>query len=665
MQDNLECRIDLDNRVICPPAGNPATTTTDKPVTAMVAASAARQPAQVQLVAERAAGPKKATFDAPEKLRECCIHVKAEDLSKVSAETPVVGRFDCPTIHEMHEAEVKVIEVRPDGQGGMVALYRGPWHDAGHEGPTAPRIMPVCTVAPQETEPVPCCIIERDGRQYVFCEDENHELHGRPAEIAVKLGHTLQLCPAPPDVPSCCVELGQWTEGGKTYNGRLICDDVDHAAHMRLVNVTGQPGQGYAQLAIPYMGREYQLRLPICKVDIVPEAVPCCIRNGKLWCPEREDIHGQDAERFKKMHPGVIIEACPEKPPEEPPPPDCCVQKTDDGRYVLVCTDLNSPWHGYELSPSDCQEGPDGTVCGVILEIDGERRKGVFPLCPPPPPERVPADCCFDPATGTIVCPEDPDSQYHGVKVSLLEMKPGGPDGVGVAVLQHSELNDGRPFRLPLCYTGSPRECCFKPAATAQEGAVGTLVCPGNPQWHGLQAVLVELNQLPNGQLIGHVSWAGGAARMLLCAPPVTLVPEIPPTGKRPPEKVPEIPRPYYCCVNTETGLFVCPADAERNGQPAGPFTDIGNGVLKLQDGTLVPACGPSCPAPPACPPCPKHPGFPGYPAPCDPRPKLCDPPPTSGRRPPEPPGHRAPCDDSPSSCWRGKPQIECVVRQP
>jgi hypothetical protein len=509
--------------------------------------------------------------------------------------------MDCPSDVKLHGKDVQVFIVAPDGQGGLVAV----WMAQGGNRTKGP----VCTIGTQDRDPVPCCIVEIPNKgRFLKCDDENHPMHGQPAAEAIAQGFTLELCPPPTQLPPCCVELGQFEKSGVVYSGRLVCDDPSQPAHGMLVMAEPIPPGIHAQVVVKVGDRTVTLRAPICEEEDVPEEIPCCVRNGFLYCPEHPDYHGMPYAEFQGLH-GKRLDDCPEiPPPPELLPPDCCVQLDENGQNpMLVCNDPSNPWHGYVLKEGDYECNIPEGWCGVVLTApDGSQAKFKMQLCPPPPVDRVPPDCCYDTATGTLICKSDPENDWNGLKVSLEELISGGPNGGMVAIVSHANLGSA-PVKFPVCAEPAPEDCCFDPGP-AETGAQGTLVCPSNPELNGKPATLVDLNVV-DGQPLASVAWAGGGARMPLCCPPATDRPE-------------GCPPPYMCCVNLDTGNYVCPANEALNGQPAAVVGTVAVGgmpFVKLSDGTLVPACGSQCPAPEPCPDCPGDGTVPGPGDPCTP----------------------------------------------
>ncbi len=594
MQAEPQCYIDTDGRVACDAGGtmqNPNPAPAPSP-------GAAAQPQR--LTARPARAP------------ECCVHILSNDVTAISPQNPGRGRIDCPERPSIHESEVAVVELTPDGSGGMIATLMPAQGGNGGGGVTphgtiTARVanasagfrLPVCTVGPQDKEPVPCCLVGGEaGEPIVQCDDTSHPLHGQPASVAIAKGHTLELCPPPVEIPPCCVELGDFE--GK--NARLVCEDENHAGHLRPVDVEVSPDGTSAAIKVG----DHRIEIPVCITETTPEEIPCCVRDGVLVCPGTA-WHGMNYEDVMSRH-DVQLLPCEDIVPPVQVPPDCCV-RIDNGRAFLVCS-VDSPWNGYELKPDEyqCQAENGQEICQVVLRVPGESNliTGTFPVCDEGL-EPVPTDCCYDVATGTLVC-SDTSSSWHGVKVSLVDMQ-GGP-GAGSVMVAHPLLGS-QPIVVPVCEAPTPGDCCFEPSNSAKEGAMGRLICQSDPALNGMEAILTNLNQMPDGSMIGTVSFPGGSARMPLC--------------RKPPEECPDCPPPYFCCVNLDTKLFVCPANEQRHGRPA----DIqsveqidGSPWAVLASGQRIPACGLTCPAPEPCRPpgiipkvpengCPPEPGIP------------------------------------------------------
>jgi len=634
-------------------------------VMAAMAADTARAAA-----AKVTAGSSRAAFlpERSPRLRDCCVHVKSDDLTTISPTSPAAGRIDCPNAPEFDGMEVQVLRIEPSGEGGVTATV----YKAGIIDRT---VIPVCTLGTQDEEPVFCCIgVDADGAAVIICDDTNHPLHGQAPAAAVRQNRTLQLCEPPAEFPSCCIEdlTGTPFVVNELRKGQLICDDTSHAAHMREVqyrvaapSVAGGPMFAVVDVYPPNSDKSMVMRMPLCVID--DDEVPCCVdANNRVDCTPytNHPFHGMDYEVAKTK---LDLEPCDEAPPTtERLPEGCCIQKLDDGTAMIVCDDVTSPWHGFELNAGEfscVMEGSQEVCWAVITDPDGNELRHKFPVCPPPPPERLPEDCCYDLAMGQLLCAGDPDSMYNGMKVSLLDIVPhGGPNQNAIAIVE-VEVEPGKKLRMrfPLCDLDTPEECCFQPAQLPEEGAQGTIICPGH-ELHGITATLVEIFETAAG-LIAYVVWARGGARLPLCDDPLittfkptpplitTFVPTptipgttpttpptdipppptkppggtipppptkppggtIPPPSKppgTPPPRVPA-PKPYFCCVNIDTGTLICPGNPTLHGTSAGNYTDQGNGVVMLEDGTLAPVCGSSCPAPEPCPPCPKHPDHP------------------------------------------------------
>jgi hypothetical protein len=218
--------------------------------------------------------------------------------------------------------------------------------------------------------------------------------------------------------------------------------------------------------------------------------------------------------------------------------------------------------------------------------------------------------------------------------VSLIDLKGGLPNGNGFAIIFH-ELFGTAPVEFPVCDVPVSPECCFEPSNSTTTGARGRLLCPGG-DLHGKTGTIIELQKLPNGAMIATVSYLGGVSRMPVC--------------KEPPKECPPCEPPYFCCVNLETGRFVCPANPARHGKQAQiqEVIDLhGAPWVVLKDGQRVPACGIECPPPcPECPPCGPPPGPPS-PDPCEPAPLIPQAPPGTNT-PPGPPSPD-PCEPLPT----------------
>ena len=680
MQNQPQCYIDTDGRVACDAGGqmqNPEATFVAAPVT-----MAAQSPQTSGYVTARPVAPP-----------VCCVHILTEALAGISASSPMAGRIDCPDQPEIHEKDVTVIGVEPDGNNGMIATIlmkkyqggaaggsasasfqaanpitairatevevcfdldtgtivggrydgvqpvEGSWSlmpdgesvflDIGGDNsatipvcPKPPIKLQVCTLGPQDDEPVPCCLVDSGragGTPIVECDDPSHPLHGLPADDPLVKRHTLQLCPPPPQIPPCCVELGSFD--GK--NARLVCEDTAHVAHHKPLDVEVSPDGMTAAIMIG----DHAVEIPICETEDVPEEIPCCVRDGLLFCPDAPEFHGRPYEEVMgdpRLGSARLL-PCDDIPPPTTIPQDCCV-RLDNGRAFMVCSDVGSPWNGYELKASEFQCDEQAGQCTIVLEVPGQSNifTAVFPLCPPGE-EQLPPDCCYDVATGTLVC-SDTSSDWHGLKVNLIDMQGGLPNDAGSVAVAHPKLGSA-PITLPVCERPVPDDCCFEPANTPVPGATGVLRCPTTPELDGMDAVLTDYNTMPDGSPIGTVTYLGGSSRMPLCA--------------QPPEECPECVPPYFCCVNLDTNTFVCPANKQRHGQPASvaSVTQVDGATwVVLSDGQRVPGCGMGCPAPEPC----KPPGLVPEPEPgCPPSSGIPqDPPDVPGT----PPGTPPPC---------------------
>lgn len=149
-----------------------------------------------------------------------------------------------------------------------------------------------------------------------------------------------------------------------------------------------------------------------------------------------------------------------------------------------------------------------------------------------------PADCCYDPATGALHCPNN--ATWHGRKVLVVS----GPHQVGgqkiVTVRPLAETTKVVQWRVPVCAPksatfdpyDSPGDCCLKVSNS-------TLHCPGN-SWHGQQVQVVRTPaQTGDGSYIVIGGPFPNRTRIMPC-----------PGGR---------PDPEPCCVDAETSTLRCP----------------------------------------------------------------------------------------------------------
>lgn len=481
------------------------------------------------------------------------------------------------------------------------------------------------------------CWIDETGT--VACSSEAAPSPGRPVESSVPA-----LAPAPnpvpavastaeepaaPYVPPCCVELGTFDEGGVTFNARLVCEDPTSDANGQLVNVEVSEDGTEARMSLTAGDHAFDYLVPVCAVEVAEIEIPCCILEGRLWCPDAPDFHGMTESEVGRVAAGRL-ERCPEVPPTLLPP-GCCAQRGEAGA-ILLCPDSAHPLHGYEIPEESftcttvegvdvCEiwvevPAPSGTICfdaanGIIVNgpHGGERPASAtvtaspagavaevllgggvvsmpacstrqliqVPLCAPPP-VAVPEDCCFDVGSGALLCASAPDSPWNDLRVALhdIQIRPGG----AAALVSHQQIG-ADPTWIPLC-SKQVEDCCFELAA----GPDGRIVCSSSNALDGLAATMLAMN---GERTHAYVAWAGGASMMPLCSP-VAVDPAV------------------LCCVNLETGAFVCPGDAARHGRAAG-VEDVlerdGNVSVRVAGGLLLPACGGNVAAPRPCDGCP------------------------------------------------------------
>lgn len=364
---------------------------------------------------------------------------------------------------------------------------------------------------------------------------------------------------------------------------QIICPDTTHPWHGASVsNVEKIHDNGLVSFTFldPTTGMERGIRLPLCEM---PEEGECCYDalQGVVLCDDPNDPrHNQPAELVEQSPEGWVyvcgalggqdvsaivcarMPLCPEQPPD-----GCCYDAING---AIVCPNGEFP-HG--LSPEIVKQGEDDNGKAYVVVIHPQLNNGnrtVLYLCPPP-------DCCFDAATGTLRCPSD--ESLDGLEVSLEHMTDVMADGRVFAAVSHPSLPGGVAV-FPVCDDGVPDDCCY-------DGQQQVLVCPNNPDLNGTSAGVVTEFTGPDGKTWVSVAWPGGGARMPLCT-----------------EECP----PSYCCVNLQTGLFICPADPDLNGQAADVadvITQNGFNIAVLSDGTQVPVCGSDCPPPELCPDCP------------------------------------------------------------
>ena len=256
----------------------------------------------------------------------------------------------------------------------------------------------------------------------------------------------------------------------------------------------------------------------------------------------------------------------------------CCVMLGDFSEYdeefdtevnyngMVVCDDTSNPLHN---TPVIGSETNDGT--GFTFSTGGDEMPITLPLCEQPPP----LECCYDTATGLLIC-EDGTT----LEVSLLDLSVDNADGKTYARVEHPNLPNGA-GTFPVCEEEVPPDCCF-------DGNSSTLVCEDG-ELTGMPAGVISERMTSDGRRLVVVAWEGGQAEMELCT-----------------EECP----PAFCCVNLDTSppTFVCPGEPSLHGTPADVVDVVSNNgynMAQLSDGTTVPVCGAQCPPPQLCPECP------------------------------------------------------------
>lgn len=319
---------------------------------------------------------------------------------------------------------VEVLEETEQEHGGVVII------SVQHPDlPGGGARVPVCTsMEPEEEEP-PCCINERTGQ--LVCPERS------------------------PLFPYDGIEIPKQYLECKTVDGRRICKVK--------CGKVGEP-----------------------KSDVEGFLQHICKTTGHTTFPTC-DVPGD--------RPKIPVPREPKKPPKKVPVPQLCCYNPHTGS--LVCE--GTPYDGLVVKVVTQTTLPNGkeivSVSHPSLPGGGAR----VPLCPgtppqrrpvpkpkrppvvkipepefeppkrrPPPPAKeptprprlpvpsfLPDHCCFDMATGRIVCE---DTEYNGLAARVLSI---GhiQDGVGMVLLEHSKFVGGR-ASIPIC-PGS----CYEPPA--------------------------------------------------------------------------------------------------------------------------------------------------------------------------------------------------------
>lgn len=250
----------------------------------------------------------------------------------------------------------------------------------------------------------------------------------------------------------------------------------------------------------------------------------------------------------------------PDDVPEDVPEDECCF---DQAMGRLVCGD-NIPPNPLHMAEATVEAVHDNGTATVY--VNGDPSMGMrVPLCPQ-------LGCCLDLSTGTLICVDEFNASYNGLQVSVLEV------GQLFARVSHSALPGGTAY-VPLCPSEDPGDCCYN-----QDTGLIECTDPSNPL-HGLPAgILTDPGPEPSGIHFVELSSSAGQFRLPLCG-----------GGECP---------PLYCCVNRDTGAFVCPGIPELNGQAADVSDFVEDGGYQwavLSNGQMVPVCGRGCPPPVVC----------------------------------------------------------------
>lgn len=340
--------------------------------------------------------------------------------------------------------------------------------------------------------------------------------------------------------------------------------------------------------------------------------------------------------------------------------PACCVRFIDvvDGQGPGELAECQDPaMNGIPVIVHAVSE--DGLTCSVSINDLGFR--GELPVCgaatlgwtsvPGDGGNRIPEDiheCCVGmDANGNAILVKCPEGS--------------GLEGTPVVIQQYNEDQTIAVVEIPSL------------------GGVSELrVCPSTPEFTNCcydlegQVLVCDQGRIP----VIDVGMDNGIATATIrdgrtFKVPVCKTPDDTPTRE------PEVPA---CCVDMNTGLFVCPSNAQIHGQPA-PVRDYvqygGTTFAVFNDGNMVPACYMSCPDPQPCPepqPCPTPEPCPQMPS-CgpnelwDPRNGVCVPIPTGGECPPcDPCPEPYPCPELPpnGNCGPGKSGWSpCIEEKP
>lgn len=377
----------------------------------------------------------------------------------------------------LHGAEADVVDCKPDESTGMVMCM------VNMPGTNRPIAAPLCEEPGADKELVPqdCCVrILGDESGQLVCPGSAYDL------LVVKIVTFANV-------------------------GGIQIASVEHP---------DLPGGG--------------VRLPVCEpIDEEPDERPCCIEEetGLIVCPQGmefplagkrvpleylEFADNVDGMRVARLRCGDISEI---------PPSERAADSTLDAMYQ-VCEELG----GY-IFPVCTQKPPSKRP---------PKRRPKPPKTTPrpiPPPPKFPDICCYDPATGTLVCEGTP---YHGLAVEVVtEAVVGGKPIVSVA---HSSIPGGG-ARVPLCPPPRdiprvpPADCCV-----VESSAGLTLMCdPTDHPWNGKNVTnFGQCIDTPNGRvcvLNWEDEYGTHTIEVPICPPPPEKIPK--PNGDIPPAPEP------------------------------------------------------------------------------------------------------------------------------
>lgn len=313
--------------------------------------------------------------------------------------------------------------------------------------------------------------------------------------------------------PDCCVRI---VTGG---SGQIVCPGSSYDLMLvKIVATENVKGLLVASIEHPDLPGG-GTRLPVCEaVDENPLDRICCIeeKTGLIVCPEGVDfpLRGMSIPleflEFVSMPDGLELAR-------------------------LRCGDINM------IPPSERAANPTlDAMFNVCEELGGY----IFPLCsqkprptpgdirPPDMPKNLPDICCYDAATGTLVCE---GSKYHGIPVNVVARDNiGGKEIVSV----ESDALPGGGMRVPVCPALPeiprlpPSKCCV-----VETSSKLVLVCdPSTHHWNGKDVTSMgECFNTPNGRFCV-IKFNDSNGEVVL------EIPVCPPEGDRPSDETPDRP---------------------------------------------------------------------------------------------------------------------------